>query len=1070
MALKTIDQNPTITDTILFEITTPDANGCFLSNPYKVDSVIIFYVERDFLGTNFGSYDTVTTNPTLLVALQAAKNAVCVDPSLDNISNFSQIQSEIESRSQTSTFYYRDSTAVQVVGSEGFPAWLSTDTTDSLLILQPTDAQGNPQFGHFTYEWTPNGSVREGDFFICWTWTPLPAGNKLSANIQFVIEGDPNAVSSIPTHITAPGKYATLLERYLPDMYKLTLSSNDETPQVLDTFNQAVAQGFTFLEDLANQIIDLFDANALHESLLVFLSNLFNLKLRSSDPTLWRRQIKEAIPLFKMKGTLPGLKMAFAQAGMELQSFTQFWQMVSPYTWVESFLVKNSATFTLVKSSVILPVNNTNFSLWIKRGGGNVSVPTLQQQTNVTITSTYQQISLDNVIFEVGDDCTSTMTWVGDEKSAGAIQLYEGDYLKVMYQYRPIPDNTAQQLENYIRSLPLADQRDDTELILNSSTSYLQEIIPLKNWNVRLISEDDPLFTILIPVRHPFQDPLIFGYLRTEFAYSENIYNMEEYNGSIRPSNNPCDIDKNFIDPCGSCLSSIYSVDIGVEELSNDRMLEAQDILREYTPFHAQVHSLNFVGEVHEFVMPPVENIDFLVSLDFSQFVLSGESNPIFTRDMPGGLSYAQVNRQQLTDELTVLTGQTGQAYNDHVSFVTPDYNLGSFGISNEFNLLEILAPSGNAGSYKIEEIKGNMARLASDVIEPVDESAFTFNLSNVLYGTSTATITQSDQFAFTDVNEDFNLLGVKTLWDVEHTPDYTGGTWTVLIPTYSATPYEINDVIEGVLYLKDNGSLPTTVVSGLTYTLLDGFSNAIASSHTGSLAITLRGYVNLNDTGIVNIHDFIILEDYLVYNGTEYPVIEFDGKNFWIGNYSAGTVSGVNVQTRRRIINNGIGYFGYFGLKLITQTNIESDFGIINGDNPPPANQQKDNSLFKENFMFLINGDFYKISEIDGKNVILSGRNQDWTTLDAGGTIVSYNLVHFPTKEVNIGFIVFDHLDRNGKDPVIREIESTVTQNVAIVALSTPSGTAIQESTSQEEGISFTIEKRNGDILEGEI
>jgi len=52
---------------------------------------------------------------------------------------------------------------------------------------------------------------------------------------------------------------------------------------------------------MANQLIDLFDANALHESLLNYLSNLFAIKLRSSDPTLWRRQIKEAIPLFKKR-------------------------------------------------------------------------------------------------------------------------------------------------------------------------------------------------------------------------------------------------------------------------------------------------------------------------------------------------------------------------------------------------------------------------------------------------------------------------------------------------------------------------------------------------------------------------------------------------------------------------------------------------------------------------------------------------------------------------------------------------------------------------------------------------
>ena len=85
------------------------------------------------------------------------------------------------------------------------------------------------------------------------------------------------------------------------------------------------------------------------------------------------------------------------------------------------------------------------------------------------------------------------------------------------------------------------------------------------NWNVRVIEEDDAFFDSVIPHRHPFYDDVIYGHVRTEFPYSENIYNMEEYNGSIRNSKSPCDIGRTFIDPCFSCVSSSYIVDVEIE-------------------------------------------------------------------------------------------------------------------------------------------------------------------------------------------------------------------------------------------------------------------------------------------------------------------------------------------------------------------------------------------------------------------------------------------------------------------------------------------------------------------------
>lgn len=1044
MALKTINESPKITDTILLEINTPHADGCFSSDPYKVDSVTIYYVERNFLGTNYGEYTKASVPDALIAKLEAAKKLACEDPSQNNLDNLQKIQGEVESSTKSSKFYYKESVVVKTIGSPAYPAWLSSDTTESFLTLVPTDADGNPQYGHFTYEWNPNGTIRAGDFFMCWTWTPIPDGEKLSSSVQFTIEGDGKAVQTIPSHVTPDGKYETLLERYLPEMYKCTLADKDITPQTTDSFNQAVAQGFTFVEDMANQVIDLFDANALHESLLSYLSNTFAIKLRSSDTTLWRRQIKEAVPLFKKKGTLGGLAEAFAQAGMTLNAYTQYWQLVSPYTWTESFKVVNSPVFELSKPDIILPIDDNNFGLWLRREGEDE----------------YTQITKDYVSFEVGDDSILRMTWIGDGLSASAIDLFQGDIIKVMYQYKEIPGSPEQSLQNYILTLPLADQRDE------AAQQY-----PLKNWNVRLIAESDPLFDVLIPVRHPFQDPLVFGYVRTEFAYSENIYNAEEYNGSTRPSYDACHIDKDFIDPCGSCLGSSYSVDIGVEELSNDRMLEAQDILREYTPFHAQLHSINFTGEVNEFVLSPVEHVEMLITIDYAQFVLSGNSNSIFNRIIDPGLNdNIVVLREELTDQLTVLSGKVATAYNDQITLISPDFILGDLGVNSLNNELEILSPSMNAGTYTIDHISGSMAKVTSPVTEPVDKSAFTFNLDNITHNTTVASITQDDLVEMTDASVDFETLAVKTQWDVIHTVDYTGGPWKILIPTYSMTAYEIVDVDNGVIVLDGDSNLPTVDTSGVSYTLFDDHDVEIATSTTGDMTVKRRGNVNLNDSYIVDINQLFKVGDYLAYDGQEYLISGFDGINLLIDDYSDGDAFGISIEIRRRLVSNAVGYFGYTGLKLVTPADHEAEFQMLNGSNPPPENEITDDSHFKENYMFLIGGEFYKIASIDGTNVTLSGREQDWMTLAAGGTQVGYRIVYFPKKEVNVGFTVFDQLGRDGKDPVIREIYSDIDHGTAIVALSMPKSSGIQDNVSQEEGISFTIEYKDGETWEGEI
>jgi hypothetical protein len=1039
MATKKFTDNPRTTDVIILEIETTDVDGC-LENPYKVDSAIVYYVERDFLGTNFGSYTHRIEVEDLKTEFQAAVAAACADPSEKNLQEVQRIQKELDSTTVSSTFYYKDRKPVEIIGGIERPAWLSTDLSES-QFQQAVDEDGDPIVGTFQFEWRPDGSIREGDYFLCWTWTPNIAGDSLSAHMPFSVVGDPKAVTTTPSHITAENKYQVLLERYLPEMYKEFISDGDLTPETMSNFNQAVAEGFTVLEDYANQIIDLFDANALHESLLMYLSNLFDLKLKSSDPTLWRRQIKEAIPLFKKKGTRQAVESAFVQAGMTLNGFVQYWQIASSYTWQESFRFTGDDTFLLTKNMIVMPLDGDNFSLWLRKR---------DEENYIPLTSDY-------VSFEVDPNCLGSvkMIWQG-EHNISPIYLGDGDIIRVLYEFKEVPNITAQQLEDYIQALPLLDLRDEAA----------QEFPP-KNWNVHVLEEDDPLFSVLVPMRHPFYDPVQFGMIRTEFAYSENIYNMEEYNGSTRPSFDACHIDKRFIDHCSACLGSAYSADIGVQELSNDRMLEAQDILRENMPFHAQLYSVSFSGEFNEFVQPPVESIDFLVTIDHVQTHLSGQANPFYTRTRPDGLDEAIIDREDLADKVTVLSGKLGTGSNNYVVFICPDFKLRDLGIIPNQHTLRVLSPSSNAGDYQLQSIDGHVGVVKSMVSEPLDESQFTFDLFNTTYNNPLTAITQADHFELRDDAVLFEDLGVKTEWDVDNVPDYTGGPWKVLITAYSATPYVIKDIINGALILEDDGSLPVAGASSISYVLKDGQDNTVTSSAEGEIDAERRALVNFNDPYLADIHNFVRIGDFLLYDSVEYEVLEFSGSSFYILDWTSGDLAGVSVKIHRRLLESQVGQFGYQGIHLTTAQDHEAEFEVMDGANPPSV--VTDSNQFKENFMFKINNEFFRIVEWNGKEVTLSGRAQTWKTIGAGGTTVAYSIVHFPTKEVTVQYITFDHITRDGQDPVILTVEDQIGNESAMVALATPSSGS-QDTMSQEEGISLRIERRNGITEEGEL
>jgi hypothetical protein len=1105
MTVKRLDENPKTTDTVLIEIETPDADGCLLVDPYRVDNVKIYEVTRNFAGPLAKTFEKTVLDPEKDAEAVAAEQTACAAPSDDNIRIARQLRAEADATAVINNFAYNNAEAVKVFGTDERPAWLSGQPeVDNLITLVPEDEDGNPQFGHFEVEWNPE-FARGGDYFVCWTWTPVAAGSTLSNHIQFTLLSDTAATTSIPTHRTDPDKYPTLLERYLPNMYKKIICDGDLTPETLNRLNLATADGFAFLEDFANQIIDLVDANALHESLLRLLSNFFNLDLKSDDVTLWRRQIKTAVPLFKKKGTLASLEEALAQAGITLTKFTPLWQVVSPYTYCEAFIVEEGqTTFDLTKIPIDVPVSDLeNFELFIRLAGSEEFI----------------ELTPDFVSFLVGPipACptvgTATMTWIGDQLSVNPIILETGDVVKVVYKIAEVPGPSEQIIENFIRTLDLADQRD-----------VLDQTFPLKNWNVRVIEEDDPFFDLVIPTRHPFADLVVFGKIRTEFPYSENIYNMEEYNGSTRDSTNPCDIGREFLDECTACRSSKFIIDLEIENLTDDRITEAQEVIDEYTPFHAVLHRMNFSGAVNEFINPAVEEVEMLVHFVVDENVISGSAQTIFNRaiDNPPsggspmwqpvllgmGPTDSQIFRDTLAEQVLAASAAGDTAFNEDIVLFSPNVKFDALGIDFDLgspagrppfisdHVLEILSPHTHSGVFfdSLSNPGPNLIAV-SGISEPLDTSSLTFRISNQVYDNTSATIVKDNLYFLSDEEVDFAEIGVKSDWDVDNDPEYTGGPWEVVIsdPGTHTGSFTVREVLpDGSLILNDpTFALPSSNAS-VTYSLKDDTGTTIEVSDDGVFTFTLRGRVELSDGSITGIRTYVDIGDFMAYPLASDPLKQFEvtgfvegeDQQFYVASDSdldatlSPSVGGVTIGVLRRLASE-IGNLAYRGLKLVTAVDYEASLGILNGENPPVAETDiVESNKFIENHLVEITTDpggpeeseaFYNITEWDGTELTLNGPFSDFTIAGTTVDIRIYQFVKTPDVEVPASDTVaaqtghtFDFIDRRGKEIIDITTETATPMfpmSAFASALNAEAKDQVLETITASESITMSIE-----------
>ena len=1066
-------QNPKVSDTVVFDLYTPDANCCFFEDPFEVVSITISFVERNFINDSSIYTNNQITNRDLEVQYLEAKQKACEFPdNQDYATKLKIIQRKLlkDTSSQLNKIEFDNLLSVKVYGSKNNPVW-TANKTDSVLE-KVIDIKSDILNGHFKFKFKKD-ALRDGDYFISWKWRPNISLQTLSSKIYFSLAANISEYI-VPNNLEAPrNKYPNLLNKYLPDVYKNKLSGTDLSPEILEKFNNACGDTFTYLENLANRMPLLLDHNLISEHLLSYLGNLYKLAFKSNDPIRWRRQIAKAVPNFKLKGTLRGLESVLSDAGIILRKYTSLYQIYSKHTWNDVFYALNNQ-FEFTLSKISLPVNNNNFAVYLKDKNND-----------------FIEQPLSNIIIETENNI-STVKWLG-------FPLKNGNVLKILYQYKHIDNSLEQTLEEYLRSLPLADLRNDLNIIY-----------PPKNWNAKVIEEDDPLFNEIIPTKNPFNELIVFGKIRTEFPYSENIYNMDEYNGSLRDSSNPCDIDKNFLDTCSGFATTLYNLNLEIENLNSERIQEVFNILKEFTPFHSILHSLNYSGYFETIILPPEENIEMLVTCKVTDNIISGNAQVFFNRDMFLGLLQKAVKRDSLAI-MDDLGDESVSGFNSRIMLFSSLIDFSDIGLNIRTNtLLEILSPSFNAGKYTVLNAQKNLIQIYEEALftQPINQSEFAFRLSNINFTGADFSVTQQSIYNFKDlllVNE-VNQNTITTALDIQKEI----ATTCFKIKYYITFPtifniYNIYDINpDGSIILEYDNTLPNMNegihINDIKYDLINGNNQKIYFSTSGSLSAQNKGLVIANDNNFGSTKDRVRIGNYFYHISAskQYVILSYgyNDNEFYISDWNNGDIVGFSGQILDRVVPEKSGNLVYDGI-------------VIEKPSIMPVLQKSDisgsldDNTFKENFIITINDALYKITDfytqLSTDYLVIYGLPLNLGTYISGGSSLSVNCKQFKKKE-NIIYTLYLDL-KNSIDPVGEYVIScdlnrnganqvtAKNQNEEKIILCDSSTFRLEELSNsmfamndskknndpsdiinQKENISFAIETKDGKNTKGQV
>ena len=258
-----------------------------------------------------------------------------------------------------------------------------------------------------------------------------------------------------------------------------------------------------------------------------------------------------------------------------------------------------------------------------------------------------------------------------------------------------------------------------------------------------------------------------------------------------------------------------------------------------------------------------------------------------------------------------------------------------------------------------------------------------------------------------------------------------------------------------------------------------------VISGTLGALTITNRGRTTVLNSLLLPISSMVRTSNfYQTIASVDYQITSLvNGTNdqFYIANYTGGTIVGTNLIVNQRIIENVVGYMTHRGQNVeITGVDLETTLGIQNGANNILPYTDPVVNNFKENFIVNVNGEDFWIGEINGNEpagnttINLIGRDFYWTTYGAGGTPAVVNIYKYESKGATIPGQQFDlpthtfqKIDRSGSPNVTgtNELNNTIVKSLAAESDGMP-----KEYIKQDESISYKIEYTNGSKEEGKL
>jgi hypothetical protein len=1085
MPIVNYTNDPKVTDKILFDLYTPMGNGCFTQDPESFDSIKIFFISRSL--SNIKDFVTPETQeaPVLQRESYVATQEYCVAETDILRQALEARKNYVDSLLRASTIlpaklgsitYYTEAVNVFCQGvSCSFgtpPIWIAgEDNTSS--IIQKVDDPELPN-GHFAFIWEP-GIIKDGDYYICYSYTMRVSSYKTETYtkyLSFYIASDIKNEVAVPTHACPPEKYFVLANAYMPKMYEQNYAKQDYSVFTLEALNKSVASSFTLQDNQASRLIDILNANVTPEPYLNQLAALFALNLRSTDTTRWRGQIITAVPQFKKKGTLEALAQAFEQAGMYLADYFQYWQITFPEVFTQTFTFVGDYNFILDQytnndlASEFLGL----FELYISKVG----------------TKEFISKNMSFVSFSQNVDGQTIMTWDSSSQN-----LTVGDIVKITYVTQTLNSSQIALYEYWRDILPLMDLRPFFSIT---------PTMPPKNWNVRLIAASDPLFRVFIPVLNPYTDPVVFGKVRTVFPYSENVYNMDEYNGSLRDSTNPEDIGAEFLEPCSGGISAYYSVNLVIQDLTDFRLTEVFGILNDYVPFHAILHSISYSGYLSDFVMPPIENIEVILRYNINEYCIAGDAQYAFLRigmihDFTSPYQQANglvtVTRSDLAPSPTLEQTGTLTLYNENL-VIEPflhTNNFQSIAISPSSCMLEIL-DGPYVGQYpniigSVEPFALVMTSAAAQAFGPViTGSNFTFQISNYLTG-SNFDVIDASQFSLSTASENIGLFNIKTVQN-----DGASAAWTV---EFNSNTYKILYVNNDELYLENNSSAPlptssssdeffrlvNTQTSETMFTVTDGIFRACVIAKftsTNSPQFTVANLcIGAPETNLQ------ITDDGGTTFYSMYSIVPDDIYSFYVLDYTAGfTATSVLVDVYNRLITT-VGAFSYTGLiasaawpTFYNPEQVTAHSSLI------PENSLLDINIGGNDYTYTPQIDFSGGSSITPSSIRILGYFVNAGTIDTNpaGINYTYNLYRYTEYEQpgvvpaitgqNLYFVhrsgqtVWGSTTQTGGTPFA--------MNMTNKNPDSNSGDSYQEFIRNTENINIVIETKTGEKYEGEL